>query len=290
MHLQAFEHESLGDRSYLIADRTAGLAAVVDPQREIGPYVRAAELLGCQIVLALETHLHNDFISGARRLHEEQRAEVVAARQARLVFPHRPVDGGELLRLGEIEIAVVATPGHTPEHVAYLVRADPAVLFSGGALLPGGAARIDLFGAELASELAGSAFATIRSILALPEATRVLATHGAGSFCSSGVQRRDDTTVADERTRNRFALVRDAGELLREATRDVPPVPRYYPRVRARNRLGASALPDPARLLPGAFAALARSGDATVLDTRPERAYCAEHVAGGLAVPLGGAF
>ena len=290
MHIQPFEHASLGDRSYLVADRGSGLAAVIDPQRDIEPYLRAAELLGCQIVQVLETHLHNDFISGARRLHDEHGAEVVASRRAELAFAHRTVDGGELLRLGGLEIEVLATPGHTAEHVAYRVRADPPVLFSGGALLPGGAARIDLFGAALAPALAASAFETIRSILALDDATRVLATHGAGSFCSSGVQRRDETTVAEERARNRFSNVADPTTLLHEATRDVPPVPRYYPRVRARNREGAGAMPPSTRLAAAAFAALARSGRATVLDTRDERAYSDAHLRGSLAVPLGGAF
>jgi hydroxyacylglutathione hydrolase len=290
VHIQTFEHESLGDRSYLIADRGSGLAAVVDPQREIEPYVRAAELLGCQIVLALETHLHNDFISGARRLHDEQRAEVVASRKAELAFPHRPVDGGDVVRLGDLEIEVLGTPGHTAEHVAYLARGDPATLFSGGALLPGGAARIDLFGAELAPSLAAAALDTIGRLLALDAATRVHATHGAGSFCSSGVQRRPETTVGDERSANRFAKVHDAATLLREATRDVPPVPRYYPRVRARNRVGAGAVPPLAPLAPQAFVELVRARRVTVLDTRSERDYCDAHLAGALAVPLGGAF
>ena len=290
MHIQVFEHDALGDRSYLIADRASGLAAVVDPQRDIAPYVRAAEFLGCRIVLALETHLHNDFVSGARRLHDEHGAEVVGSRKAELGFAHRAVDGGEVVRLGEIEIHALATPGHTPEHVAYLVRGAPDVLFSGGALLPGGAARIDLFGPQLAPALAGDAFATIGRLLALDDATRILATHGAGSFCSSGVQRRSETTVAEERVRNRFAQLTDAASLLHEATRDVPPVPRYYARVRALNRVGAGAMPSPARMVPAAFAALARSRAVTVLDTRPERDYCAEHVQGALAVPLGGAF
>src|SRR5919108_2834857 len=123
-----------------------------------------------------------------------------------------------MLRLGALEIEVLSTPGHTAEHVAYRLRSERAVLFTGGALLPGGAARIDLFGAELAPTLAASAFQTIRRILAMPEATRVLATHGAGSFCSSGVQRRSETTVGEERDANRFARVADAEELLRAAT------------------------------------------------------------------------
>ena len=290
VHLQSFEHDALGDRSYLIADRGSGLAAVVDPQREIEAYLRAAELLGCRVVLALETHLHNDFVSGARRLHDEHGAEVIGSRRAELGFAHRAVAGGDVVRLGEVEIQVLDTPGHTPEHVAYLVPGAPAVLFSGGALLPGGAARIDLFGPQLAATLADDAFATIRRLLALDDDTRVLATHGAGSFCSSGVQRRRETTVAEERERNRFARLVDAAGLLREATRDVPPVPRYYARVRALNRVGAGAAPPAARLLPTAFAALARSHAVTVLDTRPEREYCAEHIDGALAVPYGGAF
>ncbi len=288
--MQAFEHSGLGDRSYLLADRASGLAAVVDPQRDVAQYLRAAELLGCRIVLALETHLHNDFVSGARRLRDEHGAEVVASRRAELGFPHRPVSGGDTITLGELRIDVLATPGHTHEHVSYRVAMDPPLLFSGGALLPGGAARIDLFGPDEAEALAGLAARTIADLLALPAGTRVLATHGAGSFCSSGVTHAPETTIARERERNRFAGIHDPSTFVREATRDVPPVPTYYPRVRERNRAGAGAPPVP-RSLPGAeLAALVRGSRVTLLDTRAEADYCGSHVQRSLAVPLAGAF
>ncbi len=290
VHIQTFEHAGLGDRSYVVADRASGLAAVLDPQRDIEPYARAADLLGCRIVLVLETHLHNDFVSGARRLHDEHGAEVVASRLAELAFPHRAVSGGDAVALGELSFDVLATPGHTHEHISYLVKLDPPVLFSGGALLPGGAARIDLFGPEQAEVLAAKAYRTIAGLLALPVATRVLATHGAGSFCSSGVTRSPETTIADERLRNRFAKLPDDRALLREATREVPPAPRYYPRVRERNRAGAGPLPPLRALTHTELAVHLREARVTVLDTRPETEYCATHITGSLAVPLHGAF
>ncbi len=290
-HLQTFEHSALGDRSYLLADRSSGLAAVIDPQRDIDPYLRGAELLGCRIVLVLETHLHNDFVSGARRLAQEPGAEVVASRLAELAFPHRAVSDGETILLGELPIHVVATPGHTHEHVSYLVPGDPPVLFSGGALLPGGAARIDLFGLEQAEVLAAKAYRTIGTLLRLADATRVLATHGAGSFCSSGVTRSPETTIGVERLRNRFAKLPDERALLREATRDTPPAPRYYPRVRELNRRGAGPPPPLRALTHTELAAhLLREARVSVLDTRPETEYCATHITGSLAVPLHGAF
>lgn len=290
MHIETFEHKFLGDRSYLVVDRDAGIAVVVDPQRDVRPYLEAAQRLGCRIALALETHLHNDFVSGARCLAEEHGATVVASALAQLAFPHRGVREGDVVEAGPLRIEVLATPGHTREHVSYRIAGDPPLLFSGGALLPGGAARIDLFGPQEAEALAAHAHRTIGRLLALPAETRVLPTHGAGSFCSSGVHGRAETTVADERERNRFASCETPEALLAAATRDVPPAPTYYPKVRARNRIGVLGLPPANLLRHEELAALASHDAVTLVDTRAEGEYCEAHVQGSLAVPLHGAF
>lgn len=284
-----FDHPGLGDRSYLLLDEPAGVGAVIDPQRDIEPYQRAAAAYGCRIVLALETHLHNDFVSGARRLAQTG-ATVVAGRAGELAYPHRPVQGGEVIELGSLRIDVRATPGHTPEHVSYLVRGEPPLLFSGGALSPGGAARIDLFGPEEARRLAVLAHATVRGLLVLEGRTEVLATHVGGSFCSSGAHGSSDTTIAIEREQNRFAAAPDAEAFLAVALRDIPPAPSYYPAVRARNRNGdLSEPPRPRALAPDRLVTLVRDG-VTIVDTRPSHDYDLRHVRGSLAIGLDGPF
>ncbi len=290
MRVETFEHRFLGDRSYLVADPGAGVAAVVDPQRDIQPYLDAAQRLGCRITLALETHLHNDFVSGARRLADERGATVVASALAKLAFPHRAVKEGDVVEVGPIRVEALATPGHTPEHLSYRIAGDPPHLFSGGALLPGGAARIDLFGPQEAQALAAHAHRTIGRLLGLDSATRVLPTHGAGSFCSSGVHGKAETTVGDERERNRFASCETPEALLAAATRDVPPAPAYYPKVRERNRTGARAAAPLTPLRHEQLASLLAHDALTLLDTRVEDEYCASHVKASLAVPLHGAF
>ncbi len=284
-----FDHPGLGDRSYLLLDEVAGVAAVIDPQRDVEPYQRAAAAHGCRITLALETHLHNDFVSGARRLAAAG-AMVVAGHAGELAYPHRAVHDCDVVELGALRIDVRATPGHTPEHVSYLVRGEPPLLFSGGALSPGGAARIDLFGPDQARRLAVHAHATMRGLLGLEGRTQVLATHVGGSFCSSGANGPADTTIAAEREQNRFAAVTDAGAFLAAALSEIPPAPTYYPAVRARNRQGdLSEPPRPQALTQVQFAALARTG-ATIVDTRPPAEYDALHLRGSLAIGLAGPF
>jgi hydroxyacylglutathione hydrolase len=289
--LYSFDHPTLGDRSYLLIDESSGMAAVIDPQRELQPYLDAARRHNSRIAYALETHLHNDFVSGARRLAAEHGATVVASAAAGLSFPNRAVAGGDTIELGSLRIQVLATPGHTHEHVSYLVLGDEPILFSGGALLPGGAARIDLFGAEETKALAVLAYRTIGQLLALDPRARVLATHAGGSFCSTGAHGELTTTIAQERENNRFAGLADANAFEDAATHDVPPVPAYYPGIRARNRRGELRAPTaPRELQATGLAEMLRHAALTVIDTRPAAEYAQSHIRGALAIGLGGAF
>ncbi|MDQ2914441.1 MAG: MBL fold metallo-hydrolase [Chloroflexota bacterium] len=289
--IETLEHPTLGDRSYLLVDERSHLAAVVDPQRDIDPYLDAARRAGSRIAVALETHVHNDFLSGARRLAVEHGATVVASRAAELTYAHRAVDDGDTIDLGDLRIEVRATPGHTREHVSYLVQAAEPVLFSGGALIPGGAARIDLFGPEEAASLAGLAHHTIGQLLALDPRVRVLPTHAGGSFCSTGAHGPASSTIADERLGNRFAGLADGAALLAAATGDVPPVPSYYPRIRVRNRHGEIARPvTPHPLDHTSLHRQMRDQQLTVIDTRDSADYATRHISRSLAIGLRGSF
>src|SRR5512137_947791 len=118
MFLRQFVDEGLGNSSYLIGSEATGLAAVIDPQRDVDRYLQVAEGLGLRLTYALDTHLHNDFISGVRELAARRGLIVGASAEARLEFEHQPLQAGARLSLGDVTIGVLATPGHTPEHIS----------------------------------------------------------------------------------------------------------------------------------------------------------------------------
>lgn len=189
MDVRLFRDRGLGNGSYLV--RVAdGRAVLVDPDRRIRRYLAAADGRSLEIVAVLETHLHADFVSGALEIRAATGAEVYEPAEAGVSFPHRPVEPGERLDLGEVEAEVMATPGHAPEHLSYVFRGSGdavPVLFSGGALTVGGAARTDLSGPELTEHLTRRAFETLQHAFAdLPDETPLMPTHGSGSFCSTG--------------------------------------------------------------------------------------------------------
>lgn len=280
----------LGHASYVCADPEAGVAFVVDPGRDVDSYLAAAARLGVLITHSFETHLHNDYLSGSRALSELRPVLVVAPSEAELRYPHRAVRDGDTLRVGELEVRAVATPGHTPEHMAWLVadlrRADePQYLFSGGALLVGQIARVDLLGQELEEGLARDAFATLRHrVLALPDHLAVFPTHGAGSSCSGTVAGSRWTTLGFERRHNHVAraAMSDLASFRQVISHELPAAPAYYPYVRERNREGTGAeAPAPLRQLDErVLAAL----DVVLLDPRPPHIFGLGHRPGALNV------
>ena len=181
-------HEpGLGNHSYLVGVG-GDAAAVVDPVRDPALYARLADASGWRIRWAVETHLHADFVSGSRELAAAG-ATVALPAARRVAFPTTGLDDGDEFDLDGLTLEAVATPGHTPEHLAYLLRDGdrPLALFSGGALIPGGVARPDLLGAADTEPLARAAYRSLRDrLLTLPDALPVYPTHGAGSFCSTG--------------------------------------------------------------------------------------------------------
>src|SRR5437588_1201791 len=190
----------LGNSAYLI-DLDDGRALVVDPGRDPAPYLAEAEGRARSVAFSVETHLHADFISGSREL-AARGAQVVAPAAARLEFPARGLGDGEEVDLGGLRLRALATPGHTPEHLAYLLLdgSKPLALFSGGAILPGGAARPDLIGPEQTEPLAHDLYRSAHQRLSdLPDELAVYPTHGAGSFCSAGAGRERTTTLGRER-------------------------------------------------------------------------------------------
>lgn len=279
----------LGHASYLVADPDEGVAFLVDPDRNADAYLAAAARMGVLITHSFETHVHNDYVAGSTVLAAMRPISIVTGADAHVSYPRVALGGGESIDVGALRVRCVATPGHTPEHVSFLVadlrRAeDPQFLFSGGALLVGHIARVDLLGPELAEALAREAYETLRErILSLADYVAVFPTHGGGSACtSSEVATSRWTTLGFERRHNDVvrAAMGDFDGFRDAIAGGLPVAPAYYPSVRALNHAGARARPGAP--LPALADPL--PADAVLLDPRPPHVFAAGHRRGALNV------
>jgi hydroxyacylglutathione hydrolase len=293
MDVTPLRHEGLGNSAYLV-DLGDGQAALVDPGRTIGEYLAAAGDRGLRIRAVLETHLHADFVTGSLEIAAATGAQVFVPAEAKVRFPHRPVRPDELLTLGDVEIQAIASPGHTPEHLSYLVRPPkgPAALFSGGSLIAGGAARTDLIDSALTEELTRAQFRTLQTAFRhLPDETLLMPTHGGGSFCSVGSGGRRGSTLGEERKSNLLLKVQNEDDFARWFPTTFPSAPSYFARMRPINQRGPRLrrdVPMPLALEPEEFDA-ARRG-ALVVDARPVKHFARGHLPGSLSDPLRNAF
>ncbi|HEY4690951.1 MAG TPA: rhodanese-like domain-containing protein [Anaerolineae bacterium] len=293
MFIKPFVDEGLGNSSYLVGSEETGLAAVIDPQRDGDQYVQVADGLGFRLKYALDTHLHADFISGVRELAAQVDLQIGASAEAELGFDHLPLRDGDTLALGELTVAVLATPGHSPEHIGFTVtepkRTSPAAIFTGGALIVGGAARTDLLGHDLTVPLARQLYHTFHhKLLALPDSVSVYPTHGAGSFCIAPTSLDRVTTIGRERATNRLAQARSEEEFVALALDGLPSYPVYFKELRAVNRRGPKVLgglPELKPLSPVAVHEWLGQGGA-VLDVRPAREFAEGHVPNAYGIAL----
>ena len=303
MFFKQFHLESLGQASYLIGSETTGEALVFDPQRDVSDYFAEARTQGLRIRRALDSHGHNDYLSGLTELTERGEVEVLGSAAGELDYDHRALRDGEQFEMGEVGFEVLHTPGHTPEHLSLLVydrqaSSDlPAMLLSGGALLVGDLARPDLLGGRQESEVAAKQFChTIQTkILELPDHVEVFPTHVAGSLCGGNIGSRLSTTVGfEKRTNTILASVASKEEFVEQCLRldNLPAVPPYWKRMRAQNLAGVASLGvlrEPPALTPHAMKATIADG-AVVLDTRTPEAFGGGHIPGALNVGTGTAF
>ena len=299
MLLREFRIEGLGHLSTLVADDGAGVAAVIDPRRDVDIYLAAAHELDVRISHVVETHLHNDYVSGGRDLAALTGARHVIGAGAELRHDHGPVHDGETFDVGTLRFTGLDTPGHTPEHVAYAVADtsrgdDPALLFSGGSLLVGAVGRTDLLGAEHAHEYAVAMHRSLHEVvLAHEDHVVVHPTHGAGSLCATGIASTPTTTIGYERRHNPLVAIADAEAFAKRLLRGQPTVPRYFARMRPTNQAGPALLGGQvplARPLSLADARAALAGGALILDLRPAADHAISHIPGSLSIPFGTAF
>ncbi len=277
--VQPFEAKELGNASFVVADPDAKAAAVIDPLRDVDQYLTHAEQHGWRVVRALDTHVHNDFISGARELKALAGTEIA------------PIESDHEVTVGRLTIKALHTPGHTPDHKSFLVIEDgkPKALFSGGAVMVGGTARTDLFGPHLAAHLGLESLRTLQVRLrGLPDEVAVYPTHGSGSFCGISGGAGHSTTLGAERASNPYFTTTEVMQFLARIL-DQHRYPTYYAAMGELNSRGMPLIgrkPGPPKTLSADDVAALKDGGAAIVDIRPGLEYDRGHIPGSYSVGL----
>lgn len=290
--VHALHDDALANTSYLI-EVGEGQAVVVDPPRDVDAHLALAQDLGLEIVATLDTHVHADYVSGATELAASGATAMVPA-GASPRWPHQSVSDGEQLAFGSATLRAIATPGHTPEHTAYLLEDDgqPVGVFTGGSLILGGAARTDLLGPDMTEELSRAQFASLQRLAALPKDTALYPTHGAGSFCLAAATRVAHPTIGSELTANPLLSLDDPDEFVEKLTSGFGSYPTYFGYLQALNEAGpapVSSLPEPPVLAAEEVAARLEAG-AWLIDARPIADWAQGHPRGAVSNELRAAF
>ncbi len=289
MDIEMFLTPGLGDATWMVASE--GEAALVDPQRDVARFLDAADRRGWRITHVLETHCHNDYVSGALEVRAATGAQIVVPARGGYRFPHRAADEGAAVAVGGISLVAMATPGHTPEHLAWQVLGDtdgtPRAVLTGGSLLVGTAGRTDLLGSEQTPRLTDDQFRTLRRLARLPDGVRVLPTHGAGSFCSVGPAGGDRwSTLGRERATNELLQTVDRARFRKLLLGGLGRWPAYYEHMAEINRTGAPPVGGvrvPVPLSAATVADLLARG-VWLVDGRDRWAFAAAHIPGSLHV------
>jgi hydroxyacylglutathione hydrolase len=282
-------HEDLGCASYLVGDSGSGLAAIVDPQWDIDPYLQLSRLHGVRIEHVLETHNHADHVSGHGRLAGATGATIHVSELAGAEYEHEPFGDGWTLELGEaVTIEALHTPGHRPEHTSFLLRdpsrdGDPVAVLSGDSLFVGDVARPDL--AVDPREGAADIFRSLHErLLALPDEVEVWPGHLGGSLCgSSGIDHKTSSTIGFERRHNRALVFAEEAEFVEDAVSTLGDRPPNVEHIVSLNRGPlVEAIGAPARLAPRGFEAAIAEG-ALAVDSRTNEQFDEAHIPGAIS-------
>ncbi|MBN2264968.1 MAG: MBL fold metallo-hydrolase [Candidatus Aminicenantes bacterium] len=296
MIVHQFFVKGIAHSSYLVGGDTS--CAIVDPRRDVRIYVDAAREQGLKITHILETHLHADFISGHMDLARMTGAKIYAPRSARCRFDHVPLAEGDSFRLENMRFSVLETPGHTPEHISYVVAdrsrgREPAALFCGDTLFVGDVGRPDLFpnmAEELASRLYDSLFG---KLMELPDFCELYPAHAAGSLCGRAIAAKRTSTIGYERRYNPALQIKDRARFIKDLTTNMPPAPDHFSRCSEINRKGPAVVEDLAPMeawAPKVFARKVEAPGTLVVDIRPYEAFGGQHIPGSIALDTGGNF
>lgn len=286
--IASFVNEGLGHSSYVV-DLGDGTALVIDPARIPTEQAAHAAEHGLVVAYTADTHTHADYISGSPDL-AARGAMFLAPAAAQLDRDHRGLVDGDVVEMGRYRLEAIATPGHTPDHLAYLLADDhgPVALFSGGSLMVGTVGRTDLLGDEHREELAHDLYRALRDrILTLPDDLRVYPTHGAGSFCSAPGGGDRTTTIGRERTTNPL-LSMDEDDFVAHLLAGFGSFPDYFRRLPSVNQHGLPLHDTVPALTPRTVDDVGQllAAGAAVVDARPVTAFAAGHIPGSLSIEL----
>lgn len=310
MFLRQFYHPKLAHMSYLVGCQATGEAIVIDPGRDIEPYLVEAEAQGLQITAVAETHIHADYVSGARELAERVGATLHLSDEGNEAwkyrfldaYPHRRLKDGDTFQVGRVRFEVWHTPGHTPEHISLLLTDtaaadEPMGIFTGDFVFVGDVGRPDLL--EKAVGQRGTAevgarqmFRSLRRFETLPDYVQVWPAHGAGSACGKALGAVPSSTVGYEKRFNWAFQHSDEETFVRALLEGQPEPPRYFAVMKRLNKEGPPVLhgvPVPERLPFRRLVELVEAG-AVVVDTRPASAFAVAHIPGTLNIPYDNAF
>src|SRR5881392_4463308 len=293
---KTIQTEGIAELSYLIGDDDEGIAAVFDPRADCDVYIEAAREAGVAITHIFETHIHADLMSGSREVCARlESAKIYASHEggASYGFEHEKVKDGDEFTFGELLVTARHTPGHTPEHLSYLLAEvdhpeAPWGILTGDSLFVSSAGRPDLLGADHAKELAEKQFHTLRDFyLKLPDHVMIYPNHGAGSPCGADIGDRLSSTIGYERKFNRFLQFNDVKSFTHYALASAPPVPKYYPVMKKVNAKGPEVLGNLPRvpgLPPKAFKEAIEKKSGVLVDTRTMLAFGGGHIPGALNI------
>jgi hydroxyacylglutathione hydrolase len=292
MDVTFIETSGLGDRSYVVDHE--GVAVVVDPQRDIDRVLKTVRDRGATITHVLETHIHNDYVTGGLELSRAVGAEYVVPAGDDVGYARRAVSDGDTVDAGPIHLKVMATPGHTHHHVSYVLQTPKGVVvgvFTGGSMLLGTSGRTDLVGSEHTEALTHAQFRSVRRLAdELPDDTPVYPTHGFGSFCSATPATGESSTIGEQRATNP-ALTHDEQAYVDELLAGLNAYPAYYAHMGAINRHGPDPvdLSMPAPVDPDELLSRIGAGE-WVVDLRNRTAFAAGHLSGTLGFELSDSF
>jgi len=296
MYFEQFYLGCLAHASYMLASE--GEAVVVDPQRDVELYLKAAEEHGATIRHIFETHLHADFVSGHQELAARTGAKIYMGAQAGATFPHVPVSDGFELKFGEVAIRVLETPGHTPESICLVVTdaeksRSPWAVLTGDTLFIGDVGRPDLSPKHTPVQLAGLLYDSLHNkLLKLADNVLVYPAHGAGSLCGKNMRAERASRIGTERLTNYALQIKSREEFIAQLTSNLPARPEYFLKDAEINRAGAAALSDLPPLYaiaPDELKTMLDKGE-IALDVRPGDEFAAGHVPGSVNIALSGQF
>jgi hydroxyacylglutathione hydrolase len=286
MLIKHYYVEKIAHSSYILAGSET--CAVIDPSRDVDLYIREARRLNFKITHILETHLHADFISGHIELAQLTGAKIYMPESAKAQFEHIPMKEGDIFELEDMKLQVIETPGHTPEHISYVVTdtargVDPVAAFVGDTLFVGDVGRPDLF-PERADELARKLYDSLfNKLLKLPDFCEVYPAHGAGSLCGKSMGAKYTSTIGYEKKYNATLQTTDIDEFVKLLTNDMPGVPDHFGRSSRLNAIGPkpiSQLPKIRLLKPEEVILEMEQEDTILVDVRSYQAF------GGLHIPM----